>query len=91
LLSLVLGTAQSDDVDGLGGVVSVGLIPDCAMQVTRAVDGGDLALYTPAHPCGCYFESKIPNATGTPAGCTACTTDAPCGSGKCNHGYCEVR
>jgi hypothetical protein len=91
LMSLVLGSGPSDDVDGLSGVVSVGLIPDCAMKVSRTVDGGDLSLYTPAHPCGCFYESKVPNASGAPAGCSACTTDATCGTGKCNHGYCEVQ
>jgi hypothetical protein len=91
LVNLVLGTAQGDDVDALSSVVKVGLIPDCAMKVSRTVDGGDLSLYTPAHPCGCFYESKIPGATGAPAGCVSCSNDSACGTGKCNHGYCEVQ
>ena len=91
LVSLVLGTAASDDVDGLASVVAVGVIPDCAMKVSRTVDGGDLSLYTPAHPCGCYYEAGVPAATGAPAGCKACTDSSTCGAGKCNHGYCEVQ
>jgi hypothetical protein len=91
LVKLVLGTAQGDDVDGLSSVVKVGLVPDCAMKVSRTVDGGDLSLYSPAHPCGCYFESKIPGATAAPAGCVSCANDSACGAGKCNNGYCEVQ
>lgn len=88
---LVLGTAQGDDVDGLSGVIARGLVPDCAMKVSRTSDGGDLSLYTPKEPCGCYFESKIPNASGAPVGCTACSGDAACGAGKCRHGFCEAQ
>ncbi|HEX3343117.1 MAG TPA: hypothetical protein VHS09_01040 [Polyangiaceae bacterium] len=78
-------------IDGLADVVSVGLIPDCAMRVTRSADGGPLALYSPSAPCGCFFKSQIPGATpgASPSGCTACTADATCGGGKCRHGFCE--
>jgi hypothetical protein len=70
-------------------VVSVGLVPDCAMKVTRSYEAGELSLYQPAEPCGCYFEAK---ATGkAPAGCLACGEDSPCATGSCRHGYCEVR
>ena len=78
-------------IDGLADVVEVGLIPDCAMRVTRKADGGPLSLYTPSAPCSCFFQSQIPGATpgATPEGCTACSSDAPCGGGKCRHGFCE--
>jgi hypothetical protein len=89
VIDLVLGNdVPGGDVDGLKEVVSAGLVPDCAMMVKRDYDGGALSLYTPAHPCGCYYEAT---ATGTaPASCVACTTDSTCGAGKCRHGYCEV-
>ncbi len=81
---------------GLGDVVNVGLIPDCAMHVSRTADGGPLSLYTPAATCDCFFASKIPGAVAgaTPAGCTTCTTDAECtasgpGTATCQHGFCE--
>jgi hypothetical protein len=68
------------------------LIPQCAMKVTRSADGGDLSLYTPAEPCGCYFDSLVSATPGsTPAGCTACTDDTACGSGKCRHNFCEAK
>jgi len=75
--------------DSLADVVKVGLIPDCAMQVSRTTDGGDLTPFTPDESCTCYYLSKVPGATGVPAGCTACTTKAQCGAGSCNHGFCE--
>ncbi len=45
LMDAVLGKAAAGDggvgFDGLADVVKVGLIPQCAMQVTRTTDGGD--------------------------------------------------
>lgn len=89
-IDLVLGNPiPGGDVDGLQQVVAKGLVPDCAMQVSRSIEGGDLSLYTPAAPCTCYFEAT---ATGVaPSACVACTDDGPCGVGHCRHGYCEVR
>jgi hypothetical protein len=77
--------------DGLADVVSVGLIPQCAMRVSRTADGGDLSPYTPAAPCTCYYLSKVPGATGVPSGCNSCSSDADCvdGGGGCIHGFCE--
>jgi hypothetical protein len=100
LMDLVLGNPDAAapnapdgaaPIDGLADVVKVGLIPQCAMQVTRSEDGGDLSPYTPAEPCTCYYLSHIVGASGTPAGCTACTGDADCGDGgaTCVHGFCE--
>lgn len=98
LEELVLGVegAQAPDggasFDALPDVVGVGLVPDCAMQVTRTVEGGPLSLYDPPEPCRCAFLHAIPGATDAPPeGCTACTSDTACGTGKCRHGFCEVR
>jgi hypothetical protein len=78
-------------ISGLADVIKVGLIPDCAMSVTRTADGGPLSLYTPSAPCHCAFESQIPGANGaTPPGCVTCSTDAACSGGKCRHGFCEA-
>jgi hypothetical protein len=96
LTDLVLGNATTAPdggaaIDGLADVVKVGLIPQCAMHVTRTADGGDLGPFTPAAPCSCYYASKIPGAAGTPAGCTTCAQQGDCGDGgaSCNHGFCE--
>jgi hypothetical protein len=74
--------------DPLATIISVGQIPDCAMTVTRTSDGGDLSLYPPAAPCGCFFESQVGTA---PASCVACSSATPCSSGTCRHGFCEAR
>ncbi|HEY0463793.1 MAG TPA: hypothetical protein VGC79_06270 [Polyangiaceae bacterium] len=92
---LVLGNPVSAPPSGgtvfeaLADVIQVGLIPECAMKVTRAADGGELSVYTPEAPCTCFYLSKIPGASGTPAGCTACTSSASCAGGDCIHGFCE--
>ena len=77
-------------IDGLGAIVSVGLTPNCAMQVQRSADGAPLASYTPAAPCTCYFLSKVPNAAALPASCVTCSASSPCAKGSCFNGYCEV-
>ena len=90
IFELVMGTRTGDDVEGLLQVIQSGLVPECAMKVTRAGDGADLSLYADPAPCGCYFEKNVPQGSTT---CTACTVgnDAPCNGGKCRFGYCEAR
>jgi hypothetical protein len=76
------------DFDPLATVISVGLVPDCAMKVTRTVEGGDLSLYSPSAPCDCFFESHV----GSPSSsCVACTSDATCNGGKCRYGFCQAK
>jgi hypothetical protein len=69
-------------------VANKGLVPLCAMTVTRSSEGGNLSLFAPPDPCGCYYESKV----GTPpAACLACTAATPCAAGTtCRHGFCEA-
>ena len=89
LIDLVLGNPGTPaDVDGLGSVIKVGLIPQCAMKVKRDFEGGDLSPTSAAAPCGCYFESKVPQGASS---CATCTTDATCGAGKCRYGFCEAK
>jgi hypothetical protein len=93
-LDLVLGNTPNpaSDVSGLQSVAKVSLVPDCAMEVSRTADGGPLALYSPAVPCGCFFESNTGTNPATPPYCTACATDANCSTGQhCRYGYCEAR
>ena len=87
-IDLILGTRTDADVNGINEVIASGLVPECAMGVTRPFDGGDLSLYAAPEPCGCYFESRAPQSTTK---CTACAGDGQCGAGKCRRGYCEVR
>lgn len=83
------GTLANPGFDYVAVEAKAGVIPQCAMRVQRGSDGGYLSPYTPADPCGCFFEAS---ATGvaTPPGCTACTDDAGCSGGKtCHHNFCE--
>lgn len=79
-------------IDGLADVTGVGLTPGCAMQVTRGApqDGAPLMAAASPPTCTCYFLSKIPGATGTPANCSACGDGGSCSSGQtCLRGFCE--
>lgn len=89
VVDLILSRTVSPapDFDPLATVIAKGLVPDCAMKVTRSFEAGDLSNYAPAEPCGCYYESKVGMAS---ASCKACTMDNPCGSGTCRYGYCEA-
>ena len=69
-------------------VTAAGLVPACAMKVQRTQEGGDQSLMTPAQPCGCYYDAKVPMGATS---CAACTGDASCNGGKCRHGYCEAQ
>ena len=73
-------------VDAL--TVKAGAVLDCAMEVKRTTDFGDLIPYAPAEPCGCFFENAATNSTS----CAACTTNADCSvsAPNCRKGFCEV-
>lgn len=88
VVELLFGKRVETDVNGLKQVVDSGLVPQCAMKVKRDFDGGDLSLFDPPEPCGCFFEANVPQGSTK---CTACTDDGPCGTGKCRFGYCEAR
>lgn len=88
LVNLLFGETTETDVNGLDSVAKSGLIPQCAMKVSRQFDGGDLSLFSAPEPCGCFFESAVPSGS---TACTVCTDDTTCGGGKCRHGYCEAK
>ncbi len=63
-----------------------GLVPECAMHVTRSKDGGNVVPYAPASPCSCVFEVKATGATS----CTPCKVQGDCSATQtCSQGYCE--
>ncbi len=77
-------------LDPIALVAQKGLIPLCAMTVTRSAEGGPLSLVAPPDPCGCYYESSL-GAAKIPASCASCTASASCTGGtSCHHGYCEA-
>jgi ABC-type phosphate transport system substrate-binding protein len=71
-----------------------GVVPDCAMRVTRTSEVGPLASYMPKKSCECKY---VYEATGAaPTGCTACTAATaasvcPASKPACNYGFCEVQ
>ncbi len=70
----------------LNSVAAVGLVPDCAMGVTRSFEGGPLSLYKPAQSCVCKYESLVQSTA-----CATCSVTQACASGTCRDGFCEVR
>jgi len=88
--STPLVAGETDNKTYISTVAKAGMIPVCAMKVERKTEGGYLSSYTPAKPCGCFFETLVVGATGAPASCVACDASTPCASGKsCNYGFCE--
>jgi hypothetical protein len=81
-------SAASAGLDPLSLVAGKGLVPICAMNVQRSVEGGPLSAFQSQGPCGCFYESLVGTA---PASCVACSASAPCGTGQqCIHGFCEA-
>ena len=82
------GAAAPAGIDPLALVAGKGLVPLCAMNVQRGVEGGPLSSNQPAEPCGCFYESAVGTA---PPSCTPCSTSAACGGAdqQCRHGFCE--
>jgi len=70
-------------------VVQKHLVPQCAMQVTRSSEMGELKPFVPEFQCGCYFEAVANGATA----CKACggPGDCPAERPACNYGYCELK
>jgi ABC-type phosphate transport system substrate-binding protein len=63
-----------------------GVVPECAMRVTRTADGGNITPFRPPSPCSCVFELKATGATD----CTPCMVQGDCGAREtCSQGYCE--
>lgn len=95
LIDAIAGVTPLPGVNVIDLYARSGLVPQCAMRVTRDSDGGDLRRFTPAVSCACYYEER---ATGLvpPPGCTPCTGTQDCPPGvPCNvfggqaRGYCE--
>jgi hypothetical protein len=60
-----------------------GLVPQCAMHVTRNSDGGEITPATPTQSCDCYFEEGA-TMLSPPNGCTPCMTSSQCPSSAPN-------
>lgn len=86
LLDLLQSKVQEPAVGATEIIVDRGFIPDCAMSVARDGQAGDLRRYTPAEPCGCFFEARV----GAQHTCQACTGPDDCDGGRCSLGFCEA-
>jgi hypothetical protein len=105
--NLPLKPGVSQFIDGLNGLTALpgldlvaeyaskGLIPECAMHVTRSSDGGDYTPFEAPVTCNCYFEL---HATGSTT-CQPCRTssDCPAQTPNCNkfgpqpqQGFCDL-
>lgn len=76
------------DISLLTAISARGLVPQCAMKVSRTTELGDMSPFKPdpAASCSCIFE-KVANG-GT--SCKACTSVNDCtNQGACNYGFCE--
>lgn len=76
----------------LDTIIKAGLVPQCAMKVTRTEEMGPITTYSPEFQCGCYFEATVPNGSA-PESCKTCNGPADCPSTApaCNNGYCELK
>jgi hypothetical protein len=83
-LLLGLNVTPAANFDSVAVEAGVGLVPDCAMKVSRTFEGGKLSLYNAPEPCGCKYDSVVATTS-----CTACT--GTCTTGVCRHGFCEGR
>ncbi len=67
-----------------------GLVPQCAMRVTRDKEGGPLRPFKPNLGCECAFDLANPSGVGRPE-CKACVDNSACPAdrARCSFGYCE--
>jgi len=87
ILGYLSGTkALPNGVKLLDVYAQSGLVPECAMRVTRLKDGGNMTPVKPENPCSCLFELT---ATGSTS-CEVCKVQGDCGATEtCSQGYCE--
>jgi hypothetical protein len=89
------GVNPAFDIDALQVIATSGLVPNCAMGVSRKVDGGELTIYEPDAPCGCFFEwvqdTSVLDDQLWLEKCPQCKESNDCATGTCRRGFCEVR
>ena len=86
--AILQGSTPVAGKDGVLLQLQAGLVPQCAMKVTRTSDSAPLAPALPAEPCSCWFEKNVPSGI---LGCQACLDGKTCSSGKCRRNVCEVQ
>ena len=78
------------NTDFITTLKQAGLVPLCAMRVTRSREGARMEPFQPSPSCNCYYEASPPGGA-VPDNCQTCTSSAECleGAPNCNFGYCE--
>jgi hypothetical protein len=78
------------NTDFITTLKQAGLVPLCAMHVTRAREGARMAPLQPSPSCNCYYESSPPGGQLLDS-CKACASSADCSNSapNCNFGFCE--
>ena len=78
------------NTDFITTLKQAGLVPNCAMHVTRTREGARMTPYQPRPSCNCYYESSAPGGV-VPEGCKSCDSSAECPNEapNCNFGFCE--
>ncbi|HKP63740.1 MAG TPA: hypothetical protein VJV78_43700 [Polyangiales bacterium] len=91
IIDALSGKVTPEGLDLIALEAKSGVVPGCAMRVTRTKDGGELASFMPDESCSCKFEKEATGAT--PDGCKSCQKDEDCPSEKshCNYNFCEVK
>ncbi len=71
---------------------TAGVIPQCAMKVSRAAEQSAESSVQPTGDCTCFYEKSVP---GGATSSQSCAIDADCAdagaASHCNYGYCEVQ
>jgi hypothetical protein len=92
------GTQLSDTqvgaiIDAIAAPAS-GVVPQCAMQVSRTTEVGPEASYLPPAVCSCrYTKAALGTAPSSCVACTAANAATTCtgATTACRFGYCEVQ
>jgi ABC-type phosphate transport system substrate-binding protein len=96
VVTYLTGFQQLGTTDVISAEAQAGLVPQCAMAVTRTGEMGDLGANTGnTAPCACYYE-KSASIDGTTS-CAKCNVSSDCTNGySCQkygpapaQGYCE--
>lgn len=88
LAEILLGRKVVASKDPVLLQVQSGLVPQCAMKVSRQSDQGPLQPLVNSEPCGCWFEK---NVMGGLLGCQECPDGKTCTVGTCRKNFCEVQ
>jgi hypothetical protein len=94
VIDLLRGATQSNAFDLIAIEAGRGVVPECAMRVSRDTEVGPLMSYMPEQSCEGKFLS-VADPANLPAECRPCGGDAgntcPSDRPACNYGFCEVQ